>query len=237
MPINDYKELTVPVSGTNKAVKMIQDSNGNIIWGSQSAFPYRLLEYISSDGTGQYIDTNYKPLSGDVIEIKMLYNVVSTEQESGMSYNVGGNPSRAFAGVQDGYGTYGRGSKAAKSSLSIAANTAVVQKIEKLSNTSIRYTINNNSITDSSLTSLNDCEYSFAICARKITASTYDKPFLGGNIYYVKLGSSRNMVPVQRKSDNVVGLYDKVNGVFYTNNGTGSFTAGPLVDEYWDLIS
>lgn len=46
MPINDYKEITVPVNGTNKAVKQIQDSNGNIIWGSQSAFPYRRLEYL-----------------------------------------------------------------------------------------------------------------------------------------------------------------------------------------------
>lgn len=36
----------------------------------------------------------------------------------------------------------------------------------------------------------------------------------------------RDFVPCYRKSDNVAGLYDKVNGVFYTNAGTGAFTVG-----------
>lgn len=39
----------------------------------------------------------------------------------------------------------------------------------------------------------------------------------------------RNFVPCYRKSDNVVGLYDIVNGVFYTNAGTGTFYAGEVV--------
>ena len=40
----------------------------------------------------------------------------------------------------------------------------------------------------------------------------------------------RNLVPCYRKSDNKLGLYDIVNGKFYTNQGTGEFTAGPDVD-------
>lgn len=39
----------------------------------------------------------------------------------------------------------------------------------------------------------------------------------------------RNFVPCYRKSDSVVGLYDTVSGAFFTNAGTGSFTAGPEV--------
>lgn len=41
----------------------------------------------------------------------------------------------------------------------------------------------------------------------------------------------RNFIPAMRKSDNVVGLYDDVNDVFYTNNGSGSFTYGSIVYE------
>lgn len=41
----------------------------------------------------------------------------------------------------------------------------------------------------------------------------------------------RNYIPVQRKSDSEVGLYDLANDVFYTNDGTGTFIAGPVVDE------
>ena len=36
----------------------------------------------------------------------------------------------------------------------------------------------------------------------------------------------RDFVPCYRKADNVAGLYDLVNGVFYTNAGTGSFIVG-----------
>lgn len=36
----------------------------------------------------------------------------------------------------------------------------------------------------------------------------------------------RNFVPCYRKADNVIGLYDTVEGKFYTNAGTGSFTKG-----------
>ena len=39
----------------------------------------------------------------------------------------------------------------------------------------------------------------------------------------------RNYVPCYRKSDGVAGFYDLVNGVFYTNAGTGQFIIGGIV--------
>lgn len=39
----------------------------------------------------------------------------------------------------------------------------------------------------------------------------------------------RDFIPVKRTSDNVVCLYDKVSGTYFTNIGTGTFTAGPIV--------
>lgn len=42
----------------------------------------------------------------------------------------------------------------------------------------------------------------------------------------------RRFIPALRKSDSVVGLYDDVNDVFYTNAGTGSFIAGDIVSGY-----
>ena len=36
----------------------------------------------------------------------------------------------------------------------------------------------------------------------------------------------RNFVPCRRKSDSVAGMYDLVNDLFYTNEGTGSFIVG-----------
>ncbi len=39
----------------------------------------------------------------------------------------------------------------------------------------------------------------------------------------------QNFVPALRNDDNVVGMYDTVSGTFFTNAGTGTFTAGPML--------
>ena len=44
----------------------------------------------------------------------------------------------------------------------------------------------------------------------------------------------RNMISVRRISDSVLGLYDTANNVFYTNQGTGTFTAGADVSPWHD---
>ncbi len=41
----------------------------------------------------------------------------------------------------------------------------------------------------------------------------------------------RDFVPAQRLSDGVLGMLDKYNGVFYVNNGSGAFIAGPYATE------
>ena len=54
-----------------------------------------------------------------------------------------------------------------------------------------------------------------------------------GKIYYCKLWQDkvlvRNLIPVRRNSDGVLGFYDTVDGEFLTNDGTGVFVAGPEV--------
>lgn len=40
----------------------------------------------------------------------------------------------------------------------------------------------------------------------------------------------RKFIPCYRKSDLVAGMYERMNGVFYTNAGTGTFIAGPDIN-------
>ena len=58
---------------------------------------------------------------------------------------------------------------------------------------------------------------------------------LAGKVYYVKYYEDgvlvRDFIPAKRISDNVVGMYDLENDVFYTNAGSGSFTYGSIVYE------
>lgn len=54
-----------------------------------------------------------------------------------------------------------------------------------------------------------------------------------GKLYYYKLYDNgtliRDFIPVKRISDNEYGLWDKVNKIFYSNAGTGTFTGGPAI--------
>lgn len=71
-------------------------------------------------------------------------------------------------------------------------------------------------------------------------------------LYYFKIYDNgelrRDLVPCKRKSDNTPGLYDRVTGAFYTNAGSGSFTAGnatasppnldaPITEDLWAKIT
>lgn len=45
-------------------------------------------------------------------------------------------------------------------------------------------------------------------------------------LYYCKIADERYFIPCYRKVDKVVGMYDVIEGIFYTNAGTGTFTVG-----------
>jgi hypothetical protein len=68
----------------------------------------------------------------------------------------------------------------------------------------------------------------FFIFARNVdgNANMYSKR----KLYNLKLYQNdiiiRDFIPCYRKSDNVIGLYDLVNQMFYTNAGTGTFLKG-----------
>ena len=53
-----------------------------------------------------------------------------------------------------------------------------------------------------------------------------------GRVYYLQITNNsslvRNMIPVRRNTDNVLGMYDLVSRTFFTNSGTGTFVAGPV---------
>lgn len=59
--------------------------------------------------------------------------------------------------------------------------------------------------------------------------------------YYVKIYEGdtlvRDCIPVFRKSDNEVGMYDLVNGVFYMNQGAGNFVKGNDVENSFSIPS
>lgn len=61
---------------------------------------------------------------------------------------------------------------------------------------------------------------------------SYTRPFQPAitKLHYARIYDNgvlvRDMLPAQRDSDSVLGMYDTVNNTFYTNAGIGTFSAG-----------
>ena len=88
-----------------------------------------------------------------------------------------------------------------------------------------------NSFTDN--TTINEIinQYNIFLFCGNIngTASSFQSMKLYSCQIYDNNTLVRNFVPCYRKADSEIGLYDLVNGVFYTNAGTGTFTKGANV--------
>lgn len=70
------------------------------------------------------------------------------------------------------------------------------------------------------------------------------KDYFNGRIYRAEYEDYsgtvvKTLIPAKRNSDDVIGMYDIVNDVFYTNAGTGEFTAGAEVPQtiYGHMLS
>ena len=243
MPINDYKEITIPEG----AVKKIEDSNGNIIWGSQSAFPYRRLEYIKFSGD-EYINTNTSLPSGTGYKRFDL----TLDLQSNTNWGVNGfdsNTSNRFnMGVNGtGYTRYGSGSTHTwkdSEGYNISLNSIYdwalwtsggTTNLSIWQNGSKIWTSANTSISFSSATgnlyigAVNNNGSIGNYCIEKVYSARVASGSYAGQLF---LG-----IPCQRKSDNVCGLYDIASNTFKPMQGTTitDGAAGPVVNEYWDL--
>lgn len=208
-----------------------EDENGFSVYPTftmieepQSRLPvdYIELQYIQSSGT-QYINTGFKPNNNTRVQCKFEL------LESGRAYGIfgsrigyqntafdlfanGQNSSKYF---QDDYGSNVNAPM---------ASTLGIYEIDKNKNVT---NINGNIYTFPSSTFQSN--YNMYILGINTAGSTNNQ--LGSlKIYSCQIYDNdiliRDFVPC-KTIEGTVGLYDIVNGVFYTNAGTGSFIAGP----------
>ena len=186
--------------------------------GTVNAFgeKYTEVEYIESDGN-QYIDTGINYQAKFVMDIK--FNASSNRELVGYSTNAGNYFEK------DANDLYGLGG-------GITSNTSVLnrQTIEfSLSGTTTTLKLPNETITRENI--------SFSYGTFKLFwVNDVNYKGNGSVLYSAKVYDNgtcvRNFVPAIRQRDNVIGLYDKVNGKFFTNKGTGTFVAGNSIGEF-----
>ena len=185
---------------------------------------YQQIEYIENTGK-QYIDTGFIPNSNTSIEMKASNSSTSTTCLYCARTGLNENTYTAFLI----YGTSLRVDYYNKQYSSVM--TAVSDKIYVYKQCKNLIYLDGTLIK--SLDAVNfSCEYNMYLMASHLGGSG------NGNIgkaklYYCKIWDDetlvRDFIPCYRKADNVVGMYDLVNRVFYTNAGTGEFIKGPDV--------
>ena len=247
-------------------VNKIEDSNGNIIWGSQSAFPYRRLEYIHFNGSDNYLDPAVATKQGYYRMFQFDIERNNIRQETFCCYDGTANDALRRYYVFDIQPTTStNGIRACCGSVwTSAVATSNVPLNTKLQAAAVNSTVSNkprmqlnlknvvagtfviptttiNGTTNGTLSTLTP--YLMG-CHTKNASSDYLENPAQGKVYYFeeRAGTyqgnlTKCQIPVQRKSDGKVGLYDTINNSFHIMQGTQDSTSvGPILDEYWDLV-
>lgn len=183
---------------------------------------YQLVEYLESTGV-QYIDTLYTTNNNSIIEIEGRISQLKNGAFYG-SYNdyvlFGWNYSQNALFWQCGNGKIvlinNRFDLVKHKYLIDCYNKKIL--IDDITEYGYNYTVNNSNTACIFIPHNQNDD-------RNGWNEVYHLSIKEGDTYF------RDYYPVYRKSNGKPGLYDIVNNVFYTNQGTGEFTVGP--DKTW----
>lgn len=195
---------------------------------------YIELEYIENTG-GQYIDTGVKTSNGYRMESSI--NVTEWYGNSQACY---------FSGYLSSGSSYYRDYAVMYASkLMLGMNVDIPSSVECSLNT--WYDIDMSTISgngyiklgnETILTSQNTVSHNAANIWIFGVNNNGNEKFWDA---YIKMGATkiydssntlvRDFIPVKMKETNEIGMYDKLNRVFYPNMGTGSFIAGSEIQE------
>ena len=213
---------------------------------------YQKIEYITGGG-GSYIDTGYYWQNENVeIYLDALVTSNSSNQSLFGNEEYYDNSNRYFAGIPHGangnYSIYvGTGSQGNvnpgvnnRFTLQIITTTQKNIKVLLNGNQAFSKTYSGTVITRANAyltsTTSKNVGHMFLFSNHNSSkgASNGGTQFIGGmQVYAFRLTDNnvivRDLIPCKRKIDDIIGMYDKVTGEFFTNKGSGSFTAGPNI--------
>lgn len=196
------------------------------IYHSRLPKEYQEVEYIESTGT-QYIDTGVAINNNVGIDISFAYSSLGDVNQI------------LVGGLEIGIGRfmpifYFKSDATFRSDTTINNNRQFVENANTNKH-NLKYNINatqrkivyDNSELNFLVENIGSSNNTIYIFARNYPI---DLSLSKAKIYSCKLYDNnslvRNFIPCYRKSDSVIGLYDMVNDVFYTNAGSGTFLKG-----------
>lgn len=195
-------------------------------------YRYRELEYIESSGT-QYIDTGV--IATNNLKVGITFRQISDTGAMGVIRQVGSNYVRhhitqTSSGINFSLG----GTYNIKNYPDLLDdNTTHIWWINNTTGISQMDSVSSSFTSQAAFT----CQGTYYLFARNNVNMTTPITYINIRLYKVQLYKGTNtiinkFIPVQRKSDNMIGMYDTVQHKFHPNLGTGDFIMGPIVNEY-----
>lgn len=234
MDFSQVKAITIPEGNVIRIL-----SGATVLW-ERTGLPaeYQEVEYLESTGT-QYIDTGMVLNNGCVITLDFL---IADSAVNRIVY--GWRRKGLFTQPYQAYIT----SNTRKIRQIVVGRSADVDTYPQSFEYDVRNKVLMDSVDEHVLVNgiVTDCgpdfsngkafdengsseyhPYLFALNnAGRAVAISKDTRIYGYSVQY-EGELLQSFVPCYRKIDKVAGMYDVVNGVFYTNDGTGEFTVGP----------
>ena len=218
---NKVKAVKIP-EGDCKRVAI----NGTIVW-EKSGLPseYQQVEYVEGTGT-QYIDLLFGFDDTDTIETRFSVDTsMGSDKYINSPKTWNNNKNRFGMGVHSASGSgycVGFGDR--------ATNTTFLSPRTRNDGEFHMWTYSNREFL------ISDLECGLDVSNITFGGTTANLRLLYGynaptkcriaSYHHVKTGAEYNLVPCYRKSDGEIRMYDLVNGVFYTNSGSGTFIKG-----------
>lgn len=189
----------------------------NVSGGGGLPSAYQQVEYLQADGT-QYINTGIIPNSGSEISVKAAILA------SGGYFGI-------LQSVSNGYSRWHFNRSATKLEVwrQSSGNTVTINPDNSvhdyyISNSLVRI----DATAKAQTTSQYETTLPFYLFARNSNGTAGN--FCSAKLYFFSISQNSvlkmMLVPCYRKSDSKPGMYDILNGVFFTNDGTGEFSVG-----------
>lgn len=233
MDFSTIKAITIPNGEVTKI-----EIGGSVIWQKRIVSPisdYQEVEWVqAADGVGAYLNLGFTFEKAALIEIGVHYDSSQTSgQVFGAAENSGALRCMITAPYSNGQATF-YGSTGTKYISKSYAMTSGKNEFEfSLKNGELRVVRKD---LGTVATMATQSEYTMTSNLLLFAQNYNGAPRYSGQrrVYYFRYYDKDNilicdLMPCYRKSDGVIGMYDKVRNMFISNAGSGDFTIGSMV--------
>lgn len=219
------------ITHNNKDVTKIQDSLGNVLWQKEITTQYRQLSNLRINASTNIIGIPCHSVKGS-----WRYSFTEESTFTGATYYAVylGSSDGKFIPIRFNYARYPfyyfNSSGSNYGAYTLRGGTALLQLTCNSSGWTAYLYVDN---------TLKGSKTGTAVVADSSTRtiSLFDRTYAIGYFYSCSFtastseGTSLNLLPAQRKSDNVCGVYDTISNVFYPSYGNKTNIGGSVVNE------